>query len=112
MPKHEYKHTEGKLRVYHSPSHKADLEVVKGNANYLCVKPGELNMAAEIANLRDSPFKDEVKNLNAKRLQKCWNMHDDLVTMLERAYVIAYESEGSSKLVKDMSSLIQKAKTA
>jgi hypothetical protein len=82
MSDEKYSRTTGVMVGYHQKNKEAELEVPDNNINYLCVSAGEINMAAEIANLRDSPFNDEVKNENAKHMMKCWNTHAKLMIFL------------------------------
>jgi len=75
--------TKGELLGYYQKEKKADLEVASGNINYLCVTAcKELNMGAEIANLRDSPFTKEKKHLNALHIMNCWNMHKEFTDFM------------------------------
>ncbi len=79
-----WQRTKGELLGYHCKEKKAKLETADGNTNYLCVSNGTLNMAAEIANLRGSPFMKEVKHLNALHIMKCWNMHNEFVSFMSQ----------------------------
>lgn len=104
--KKECQQTKGELLGYHCKEKEARIEVAEGNINYICVTAcKELNMAAEIANLRSSPFTKEVKHLNALHIIKCWNMHKEFVTFMTE---IATNEE--SNPTKAVISITRKAK--
>ena len=95
-----WQRTKGELLGYHCKEKKDDLKVAKGNMNYLCVSNGTLNMAAEIANLRTSPFMKEVKHLNALHIMKCWNMHNEFTGFMNQ--IMTNDEPNPQKALKSM----------
>jgi hypothetical protein len=90
--------TKGELKGYYCKDKDSKIEMPDGNINYLCITAcKELNMAAEIANLRDSPFMKEKKHLNALHLMKCWNMHNKFTTFMTA--IITNEEDNPTKAV-------------